>query len=402
MTDIAPPLAPGSTLDRFDVEALIADGGMARVYRVRHRTLGTLHAFKHLHVDHPEAQARLVKEGRVQAALHHPNVVRVTDVVELPDGVGLVMDLVDGESLFTRLDRGPMAVDEALRLFGGILDGVEAAHERGILHRDLKPANVLIGPDGVPQVADFGLAKDVKEPGEGMTRAGQGMGTPGYAAPEQWADSSAVDERTDVFALGAVLYEMLAGRAPFAADTRVKVLEQTLSGTYPALQDVPPAVAAVVGKALSRDPDDRYPTVRALRGGLARAHRAEVAPERAEPAEGRTSMLAALAGLAGLAFLIIGVFALSGGSPEDTCGAWIGRVGYYNAGPILMARRGDQHVLKRQVQVRRDYPREGNDFQPGAQRCVLPAGTTIDLSADPIRVKGAVWVKVRAGDISLP
>ncbi len=199
------------------MDQVIGRGGFATVYAARHVSLGSAHAIKVLPAGVDEdAQKRLIAEGRLQARLAHPNVVRVTDILELPDRLALVMDRVEGQSLRSLLDSGAPSLDVMLALAEGILSGASAAHTAGLIHRDLKPENVLVGPDGVPKITDFGLARAEDPTLRGaVTRAGVGMGTPGYMAPEAYTDVARVDARADVFALGALLYELVSGQRAF-------------------------------------------------------------------------------------------------------------------------------------------------------------------------------------------
>ncbi|MFK7929832.1 MAG: protein kinase [Myxococcota bacterium] len=255
--------------ERYEVEALVGQGGLAEVYRVRHVDLGSVHALKLLLFRKKSLADRLLLEGRIQAQLRHPNIVAVTDVVRHDGQYGLLMEYVDNVSLDELIDRrGFLPLDEALTFMAAVMAGVNAAHQAGVLHRDLKPANVLLArtPGGVvPKVADFGIAKVVSEDLEGSTRQGVAMGTPGYMAPEQVLDARSVDARTDVFALGAILYELVSGRRAFADETGEVSVKSTLEGTFLPLselvEDIPAHVAAAVARALSRDRADRPETV---------------------------------------------------------------------------------------------------------------------------------------------
>jgi predicted ATPase/serine/threonine protein kinase len=227
---------------RYRVEGPLGSGGMATVWRVRHIALGTAHALKVLHNTAPEIRERLLEEGRIQARLQHPNIVRVTDVVALPGGVGLVMDLVEGPSLRALLSRERLPLEAAVSLGAAILDGVAFAHAQGLAHRDLKPENILLADAGgrylpsrcsfVPRVADFGLAKVLARGGLARTRAGLAMGTPGYMAPEQYRDASTADARADVFSLGVILYELTTGQRPFDGTDLIALYQQSLRGEF--------------------------------------------------------------------------------------------------------------------------------------------------------------------------
>ncbi|MCK6503058.1 serine/threonine protein kinase [Myxococcota bacterium] len=259
-------MQPGSIIGRFEVERPLGQGGMAMVYKVRHRQLDTVHALKLLKIGHPNLARRLLQEGRIQARLRHPNVVAVVDVVEHEGAIGLLMEYVQGSSLEDFLSEGPMEVDEALDVFRQVLSGVGAAHAAGVTHRDLKPANILLTAQGdhvVAKVTDFGIAKVLSEDeGVHRTRAGVAMGTPGYMAPEQVTDSAGVDHRADIFALGAILYEMLSGTAAFRGPDPLVTMNRTVAGTYLPLSEraagLPPAVCRAVDRALSTDREARF------------------------------------------------------------------------------------------------------------------------------------------------
>jgi eukaryotic-like serine/threonine-protein kinase len=273
---MAEGLEPGATVaGRYVVESLIGTGGIAEVYRVRHAELGSFHALKVLTWHRKSLADRFENEGKFQAQLGHPNVVTVTDILRFDGRVALVMEFVDGITLETCLaERGAMPAQEVFALFVPILAAVAAAHDRGVMHRDLKPANVLLAntPVGwVPKVADFGIAKFVQEEMKGGdTTAGMIMGSPGYMAPEQIRDSSTVDRRADVFALGAILFEMLAGRRAFADQDGGVSITSTLDREPPRLEvpGVSAEIAAAVRRALARDREQRFADCRAMARGL--------------------------------------------------------------------------------------------------------------------------------------
>jgi serine/threonine-protein kinase len=283
-------LESGALVDRYRVELVLGEGGMATVYRVRHQTLATVHALKVLHSGSASVRARLLDEGRLQATLRHPNIVPVTDVLEVDGDPALLMDFVAGGSLAERLSAGPeLPLDEVERLFRGILAGVEAAHERGLVHRDLKPGNVLLDwPDDddapqVPRVTDFGLAKalDLQAGGPQRTQSGVALGTPAYMAPEQVRDAARVDHRADLFSLGALLYAMICGRSPFSASDRFSSLQKVVAGEIPdprlCRPRLPAHLLAAVGACLQREPDHRPGSCAELRAVLDGATPATVA-----------------------------------------------------------------------------------------------------------------------------
>jgi eukaryotic-like serine/threonine-protein kinase len=253
----------GDTLDRYTVEALIGQGGMAAVYRVRHAQLHSEHALKVLFITSPKVITRLLREGRVQANLNHPNIVAVTDVLHVQGAPALVMEYVDGPALDTWLHEHRPNLDEALWLFRGILRAVAAAHERGVVHRDLKPANVLLAPSDeglVPKVTDFGLVKSLYDP-RGDTLAGMSLGTPEYMCPEQIRDASNIDARADMWALGCILYELVCHRRAFQGADKMGTFNLIVGGRYEPprrlVDDLPRNVAEAIRCLLEVDRERR-------------------------------------------------------------------------------------------------------------------------------------------------
>ncbi len=265
---------PGAVLGRYKVESLIGRGGMGEVYRARDTTLGRDVAIKALPgalATDPERLSRFEREAHLLASLNHPHIA-VLYGLERVDGVPfLAMELVPGESLAERLSRGPIPVEEALSLFRQITEALEAAHERGMVHRDLKPANVMVTPEGKVKVLDFGLAKALDEdPREGgisesptntygATRAGVVLGTASYMSPEQ-ARGKKVDARTDIWALGAVMYESLTGRKAFPGETVTDVLAAILKNEpdWEALpKGTPFPLRTLLKRCLQKDPARR-------------------------------------------------------------------------------------------------------------------------------------------------
>ncbi len=229
------PLQTGDIVERYRVESVLGRGGVAVVYRVRHTSLGTLHALKVLEMDHPSLRDRLLQEGRLQATLRHPNLLPVSDVLDVRGAPGLLMPFVGGGTLASLLGGQPMSIEDAEPLFRSILAGVDYAHEQGMVHRDLKPENILLDSEGLPLVADFGIARCLhgEENGrQGQTRAGVAMGTPAYMPPEQVRDARRADHRADIYALGVILYEMLSGRTPFEGEDPIEILSQVEAGDY--------------------------------------------------------------------------------------------------------------------------------------------------------------------------
>ncbi len=266
-------LAAGTVVDRYAIEAPVGEGGMAAVFRVRHVQLGTVHALKVLTVTNRQIRDRLIQEGRLQAALQHPNVVSVTDTIDLGGTPGLIMEFVDGPTLDDLLRQHRLTLEQADELARGILAGVAAAHRAGLVHRDLKPANILLRlteQGFVPKVADFGLAKILAgaEQSHGKTRTGSTMGTPHYMSPEQVRDAKNVGTPTDIFALGAILYEMVTSRRAFEGHDLLEIFNAVAAGRYVPPREIqaelPDRMVEAITQALRIEPGDRPKSVDAL------------------------------------------------------------------------------------------------------------------------------------------
>jgi serine/threonine-protein kinase len=248
-------LTPGDIVDRYTVESLLGEGGMAAVYAVRHNTLGSSHALKLLKIENDSVRQRLVAEGKVQASLRHPNIVAVTDVILVKGQPALVMEKIDGPDLHQWLQENRPSVEDAVRLFRGILAGVSRAHRAGLVHRDLKPSNVLLdSADGliIPKVADFGLAKILadEDGGHSQTRSGSALGTPQFMAPEQIRNAKDVDQRADIFALGCILYVLVCGRLPFEDPDLLELYNKIASGRFTPPESLVPGLPPHIGDAL--------------------------------------------------------------------------------------------------------------------------------------------------------
>jgi serine/threonine-protein kinase len=234
-------LAPGTRLGPYEILALIGAGGMGQVYRARDSRLSRDVATKILPADlagDPERIRRLDREAELLAAINHPNVAHIYGVEHVAGVTALVMELVDGDDLATLLQTGPLPIDRSLRIATQIGEGLDAAHERGIIHRDLKPSNVRVRADGLVKVLDFGLAKVFDSHGgdggsemtsPAITGLGMVLGTTSYMSPEQ-ARGQVVDKRTDIWAFGCVLYEMLAGKRAFAGRTTSDTIAAIIAG----------------------------------------------------------------------------------------------------------------------------------------------------------------------------
>jgi eukaryotic-like serine/threonine-protein kinase len=272
----------GTTLAHYRITAAVGAGGMGEVYRATDTKLGRDVALKRLpaaFAENPTRLARFEREAKVLASLNHPNIAHIYGFeTALLDGTTsahvLVMEFVEGEDLAERLERGAIPVDEALAIATQVAEALEAAHERGVVHRDLKPANVKVTPEGRVKVLDFGLAKALTEdapvavssaePSQSptlatATAAGLLVGTAAYMSPEQ-ARGKAVDKRTDIWAFGVLLWEMLTGRELFRGETVSDILAAVLT-TTPNLDALPPAtpprVRRLLERCLRKDPKRR-------------------------------------------------------------------------------------------------------------------------------------------------
>jgi eukaryotic-like serine/threonine-protein kinase len=267
---------------RYELRALLGSGAMARVVEAYDRALQREVAIKFLRSDAADAEgrARFVREARAAASLVHPNVVSVYDAGEAARRPYLVMELVRGPSLAAVLrKRGPLALSGAISVADQVLDALAAAHAQGLVHRDVKPSNVLIGGARRVKLTDFGLAKSLHDATAGLTRPGQVLGTPMYLAPERSAGRGATP-LSDLYAVGIVLFEMLTGKPPFSAANLFELALAHQQTPVPPLQraDVPASVEAAIACALAKEPEQRYPSARAMQVALRRV---------AEPAMGR-------------------------------------------------------------------------------------------------------------------
>jgi serine/threonine-protein kinase len=260
--------------DRYELEQLVGSGGMSSVYKAHDRLLDRRVALKILHEFYGgdnEHVERFRREARAVAQLSHPNIVTVIDRGESDGRQYIVFELIEGASLKQLVEeRGPLPVTEALELAIGVARALAFAHERGLVHRDVKPQNVLLNGDGRPKVTDFGIARSL-DIEHGMTQTGTVLGTSNYIAPEQ-ASGERVDEQSDVYSLGVVLFELLTGEVPFSGDNFVSIALRHVNEPPPSVLDrrgdVPRRVAAAVDRALAKDPRDRFPSMDAFAAEL--------------------------------------------------------------------------------------------------------------------------------------
>jgi eukaryotic-like serine/threonine-protein kinase len=260
----------GETIgERYEIEELVGHGGMSSVYKARDSLLERHVALKILHEQYSADEdfvERFKREARSVAQLQHPNIVTVIDRGQENGRQFIVFEYIDGENLKEHVVRkGRLDVREALEIALEVARGLAFAHDQGLVHRDVKPQNILLNGDGRAKVTDFGIARSVDV--DGMTQTGTVLGTSNYIAPEQ-ASGQRVDAHSDVYALGVVLYELLAGELPFPGESFVAVAMKHMHEPAPNLLDVrgdvPLRVAGAVDRALEKDPEQRFPTMDAF------------------------------------------------------------------------------------------------------------------------------------------
>ncbi|MHC4606484.1 MAG: protein kinase domain-containing protein [Planctomycetota bacterium] len=321
--------AAGDAVGRYQIIEELGKGGMATVYRARDRHLDREVALKILAKGEGWAlktRHRFLREAQIAGSLSHPNLVSAFDIGEEEGRMYLVMELVDGDRLDKVLKSGAGDLDSRLQLLAGVARGMGAAHAEGVVHRDLKPGNVLIDRNGRPKVGDFGVAHLVRSRSR-LTETGTLVGTPRYMAPEQVeGEKGTISPRTDVYAIGVMLYEILTGRPPFTADTVVQLHRQIVREDAVAPMQinaaVPRELEAVCLKAIDKEPQRRYADGAELGEEIERYLRGEAVGagpstvqrriwrklkrHRTAWALGTTAAILALAGLAVVAFLVIG------------------------------------------------------------------------------------------------
>src|SRR5579864_413793 len=276
-------LTSGTKLGPYEIQSSIGAGGMGEVYKARDKRLNRDVAIKVLPTSFsadPDRLQRFAQEARAAAALSHPNILSIFDIGEDGGAPYVVSELLEGETLRDRLRNGPLATRKAIDYAAQVARGLAAAHEKGIVHRDLKPENIFITNDGRVKILDFGLAKltrpEADNSGETLTQqvgtdAGTVMGTVGYMSPEQVRGKPA-DARSDIFAFGAILYEMLSGKRAFHGETAADTMSAILTKEPPELVDphlnVPPALERIVRHCLEKNPAQRFHSISDVAFGL--------------------------------------------------------------------------------------------------------------------------------------
>jgi serine/threonine protein kinase/Tol biopolymer transport system component len=263
----------GRTISHYSVLERLGAGGMGVVYKAFDTKLNRPVALKFLpqQLRHdPELKDRLTQEARAASALDHPNIVVIHEISEAGDDLFIAMAFHEGATLRARIT-SPMSIEDALQIARQVASGLAKAHENGILHRDIKPSNVVVAKDGIVRIIDFGLAKSIDGP---VTFEAEARGTPLYMSPEQ-ASAKPVDARTDIWSLGVVLYEMLAGAPPFRGESTLELMRAIVHDEPPPLRvarpGLPAEVAAIVSRALQKEPAKRYQSAAEMRDALAAA-----------------------------------------------------------------------------------------------------------------------------------
>jgi serine/threonine protein kinase len=253
---------------RYELHELVGSGGMSNVFRAHDRLLERSVAIKVLHEQYSSDEdyvERFRREARSVAQLAHPNIVTVIDRGEEDGRQYIVFEYVEGENLKGLLSHGALPVDQALRYGLQIAGALDFAHKRGLVHRDVKPQNVLLTEEGEPKVTDFGIARSVDV--QSVTQSGTVLGTSDYIAPEQ-ARGEQVDQRTDIYSLGVMLYELLTGEVPYSGDNFVAVAMQHLHEPVPSVldqgRDVPVRLDLAVQRAMAKHPADRFESMEGL------------------------------------------------------------------------------------------------------------------------------------------
>lgn len=289
------PMIGTALASRYRIERPLGEGGMGRVYEALDQQLGRRVAVKVIRsgVADPVGRERFLREARSAAALSHPNACQLYEVAEHDGNPFLVMEFLEGEPLSERLTQGPLSRDEAAEVIFALMDALDAFHKAGLIHRDLKPSNVFLTQQGA-KLLDFGLARHTQRSeavtAPALTVPGAVTGTLRYMAPEQ-ITGDAVDARTDIFALGVLLHEMLTGRIPFGAETNADWLNAVLTKEAQPLEDPQlQAINPIVMQALRRKPEERYASVEemstALKTALDDRDHASATPEPQPQREG--------------------------------------------------------------------------------------------------------------------
>lgn len=285
------PVERGSSLGPYQIQFRLGGGGMGEVWRALDTRSGREVAIKVISEqagDDPDLRSRFLSEAKASSALNHPNILAVHEVGESAAGPYIVMEYVDGGTVRSLLHDGRLTVAQAVDIAMQAAEGVTNAHEAGFIHRDLKPENLMVTSGGVVKILDFGLARSLRPEDAadgGRTAAGMIVGTEAYVSPEQLRGEKAT-ERSDIFALGVVLYEMATGENPFQRNKSIEMFSAILRDEPPPIaervRDAPEELSRTLHRALAKKPQDRYPTARELAADLRSLQAITGAPARAE------------------------------------------------------------------------------------------------------------------------
>jgi serine/threonine protein kinase len=271
-------LAVGSSFGDYEILAELGGGNMGRVYQARDKTLQRIVAIKTMSSaigDDPVFLERFVKEARAAARLNHPNIVQIYAFGTVGDTNFIAMEFVDGQSLGELVRREPFAEKSAIVIVRQASQALGVAHAEGLIHRDIKPDNIMLTHKGVVKIVDLGIAKHISD-SKTLTQAGQTVGTPAYASPEQVEGERPVDARSDIYSLGATLFHLVTGKMPYDGATSTSVMIKHMMAPIPDPRDIDPklstGLAHVIMKMMAKRPDDRYPDAAGLERDLYRAH----------------------------------------------------------------------------------------------------------------------------------
>jgi serine/threonine protein kinase len=355
VTDLPASMLTGQRVGVYQLQALLGKGGMGEVYRARDTRLGRDVAVKILpsaFTSDPDRLARFEREARVLASLNHPHIGAIYGVEEAEGLRALVLELVEGDTLADRLQKGAIPIDLALRYGTQIADALAAAHAKGITHRDLKPANIMVTKAGI-KVLDFGLAKIHAQPGETVTASRAVMGTPAYMAPEQ-IEGREADARTDIFALGLVLHEMVTGKRALVGHGQPSVLN-----------GLPERVVHVIERCLAREPENRWQSASDIAAELEWAGKS--APPAQMPARKANNHVA-------------------WGIAAAVCAGLV-------ATGVLVWRRGSTPAPGRPVQFSLSLAGQSDAFESGGMPDPSPDGQLLAFIAINSRGDSSVWVR---------
>jgi predicted esterase len=390
------PLTPGTRLGPYEILHPIGAGGMGEVHRARHLKLRRDVAIKVLPTELATDPVRLVRferEARTASALNHPNIVVIHDIAEHEGTTYIAMELVDGRTLRDIIADGPLPIDRTIRLASQIADGLAKAHVAGIVHRDIKPANVMVTGDELVKILDFGLAKPLTtSDGRAVThstltadtREGTLVGTPHYMSPEQLS-GDAVDHRSDQFALGVVLYEMVGGKPPFDGPSLGAIIGAIITSPTPPLKrlrpDAPAELERIICRCLEKDPDRRFPTTADLATELRGYERRRLRAAEGLVAFFRKPAVAATLGAVVLALGAAGVVWARGSGERWARTEALAQI-------ASLTETGNLYEAYRTARRAERYRAGDPEFEKMLNRITLPISVTTEPAGAEVRVKG--------------